>query len=61
MLFSLQHPTPAPLSPACSGGEKPPLPELAAVTALYDFVDDWFEVQRAVAGRPTPAPALPPL
>jgi len=25
--------------------------ELAAVTAVYDFVDDWAEVERAVAGR----------
>ncbi len=26
--------------------------ELAAVTAVYDFLDDWAEVQRAVAGFP---------
>ena len=26
--------------------------ELAAVTAIYDFLDDWAEVQRAVAGFP---------
>ena len=27
--------------------------ELAAVTAVYDFLDDWAEVQRSVAGRST--------
>ena len=26
--------------------------ELAAVTAVYDFLDDWAEVQRAIAGFP---------
>ena len=26
--------------------------ELAAETAVYDFLDDWAEVQRSVAGLP---------